>query len=76
MSVINISGEKTPKLDLVSEYWPSTIQQYWRDQENRHKSLQGRLLSESLRLHSAPRPRKHLFAKRQSFVSPTHTLRV
>ena len=76
MSVINISGDQAPKLDRMSEHWPLTIQQYWRDQENRHRSLQGRLLSESLRLHSVPRPRKQLFAKRQSFVSPTHTLRV
>jgi len=75
MSVINISGEKIPKLDRVSEYWPRTIQQYWRDQENRQKSLQAKLLSETIRLQSASRPRKQLFAKRQSFVSPCHTLR-
>ena len=73
--MINISGDKTPKLDLVSEYWPSTIQQYWRDQENRQKSLQAKLLSETLRLQSVSKPRKQLFAKRQSFVSPIHTLR-
>ena len=73
--MINISGDKTPKLDLVSEYWPSTIQQYWRDQENRQKSLQAKLLSETLRLQSVSKPRKQLFAKRQSFVSPSHTLR-
>ena len=76
MSVINISGDQAPKLDRMSEHWPLTIQQYWRDQQNRQGSLQGRLLSESLRLHSVPRPRKQLFAKRQSFVSPTHSLRV
>ena len=75
MSVINISGEKIPKLDRVSEYWPGTIQQYWRDQENRQKSLQAKLLSETIRLRSASRPPKQLFAKRQSFVSPSHTLR-
>ena len=75
MSVINISGEKTPKLDRVSEFWPGTIQQYWRDQENRQKSLQAKLLSETIRLRRASRPRKQLFAKRRSFVSPCHTLR-
>lgn len=72
MPVINISGEKVPKLDQVSEYWPRTIQQYWRDQEGRQKSLSARLLSESLRLKGASRPRKQWFAKRQSFVSPAH----
>ena len=75
MSVINIFGHKTPKLDRVSEYWPRTIQQYWRDQENRQKSLQAKLLAETIRLQGASRPRKQLFAKRQSFVSPCHTLR-
>ena len=75
MSVINLSGEMTPKLDRVSEYWPPTIQQYWRDQENRQKSLQAKLLSERIRLQSASRPRKQLFAKRQSFVSLCHTFR-
>ena len=76
MSVINISGDKAPKLDRVSEHWPRSVQQYWRDQENRQRSLQAKLLSESLRLQGVPRPRKQIFAKRQSFVSPTHTLRV
>ena len=75
MSVINISGDKAPKLDQVSEHWPRTIQQYWRDQENRQKSLQAKLLSESLRLQSVPRSRKQIFAKRQSFVVPCHTVR-
>jgi hypothetical protein len=75
MSVINISGDKTPNLDRVSEYWPRTIQQYWRDQENRQKALQAKLLSETIRLQGASRPRKQLFAKRQSFVSPCHTQR-
>ena len=75
MSVINISGDKAPKLDRVSEHWPRTIQQYWRDQENRQKSLQAKLLSESLRLQSLPRSRKQIFAKRQSFVVPCHTVR-
>ena len=75
MSVINISGDKTPKLDRVSEHWPLTIQQYWRDQENRQKSLQAKLLSESLRLQIVPRSRKQIFAKRQSFVVPCHTVR-
>jgi len=76
MSVINVSGDKAPKLDRVSEYWPRTIQQYWRHQDNRQKSLQARLLSESIRLQGASRPRKQIFVKRQSFVSPRHTLRV
>ena len=76
MSVINISGDQAPKLDRMSEHWPLTIQQYWRYQENRQKSLQAKLLSESLRLQSLPRSRKQIFAKRQSFVSPTHSLRV
>ena len=76
MTVINISGDKAPKLDRVSDYWPRTIQQYWRDQENRQKSLQARLLSESIRLQGASRPPKQIFGKRQSFVSPRHTLRV
>ena len=62
MSVINISGDKTPKLDRVSEYWPRTIQHYWSDQENRQKSLQAKLLSETIRLQTASRPRKQLFA--------------
>ena len=75
MSVINISGDKAPKLDRVSEHWPRTIQQYWRYQENRQKSLQAKLLSESLRLQSLPRSRKQIFAKRQSFVVPCHTVR-
>ena len=75
MSVINISGDKTPRLDRVSEHWPRTIQQYWGHQENRQTSLQAKLLSETIRLQSASRPRKQLFAKRQSFVSPSHTLR-
>ena len=75
MSVINISGDKAPKLDRVSEHWPRTIQQYWRYQESRHKSLQAKLLSESLRLQSVPRSRKQIFAKRQSFVVPCHTVR-
>ena len=75
MSVINISGDKAPKLDRVSEHWPRTIQQYWRDQENRQNSLQAKLLSESLRLQSLPRSRKQIFAKRQSFVVPCHTVR-
>ena len=75
MSVINISGDKPPKLDRVSEHWPRTIQQYWRYQENRQKSLQAKLLSESLRLQSVPRSRKQIFAKRQSFVVPCHTVR-
>ena len=75
MSVINISGDMTPNLDRVSEFWPPTIQQYWRDQETRHKSLQAKLLSERIRLQSASRHRKQLFAKRQSFVSPSHTFR-
>ena len=71
MSVINISGENVPKMDQAAEYWPCTIQQYWRDQEDRQKSLPARLF----RVHSikrASRPRKQLFAKRQSFVSPAH----
>ena len=72
MSVINISGDNVPKLDQMAEYWPRTIQQYWRDQEDRQKSLPARLLSESIRLNGASRPRKQLFAKRQSFVSPAH----
>ena len=75
MSVINISGDKAPKLDRVSEHWPRTIQQYWRYQENRQKSLQAKLLSESLRLQSVPRSCKQIFAKRQSFVVPCHTVR-
>jgi len=73
--VIKISGDKAPKLDRVSEHWPRTIQQYWRYQENRQKSLQAKLLSESLRLQSLPRSRKQIFAKRQSFVVPCHTVR-
>ena len=76
MSVINISGDKSAKLDRVSEHWPRTIQEYWRDQENRQISLQAKLLSETIRLQGASRPRKQLFAKRQSFVSPGHTLRM
>ena len=72
MSVINITGETVPKLDQMAEYWPRTIQQYWRDQEDRQKSLSARLLSESIRLNSASRPRKQLFARRQSFVAPAH----
>lgn len=76
MSVINISGDKSSKLDRVSEHWPRTIQEYWRDQENRQISLQAKLLSETIRLQAASRPRKRLFAKRQSFVSPGHTLRM
>ena len=74
MPVINISGDNVPKLDHMAEYWPRTIQQYWRDQENRQKSLPAKLLSESIRLNGASRPRKQLFAKRQSFVSPVHRL--
>jgi len=74
MPVINISGDNVPKLDQVAEYWPRTIQQYWRDQENRQKSLPAKLLSESIRLNGASRPRKQSFAKRQSFVSPAHHL--
>ena len=76
MSVINISGDKSSKHDRVSEHWPRTIQEYWRDQENRQISLQAKLLSETIRLQGASRPRKQLFAKRQSFVSPGHTLRM
>ena len=76
MSVIYISGDKPSKLDRVSEHWPRTIQEYWRDQENRQISLQAKLLSETIRLQGASRPRKQLFAKRQSFVSPGHTLRM
>ena len=76
MSVIKISGDKLSKLDRVSEHWPRTIQEYWRDQENRQISLQAKLLSETIRLQGASRPRKQLFAKRQSFVSPGHTLRM
>ena len=76
MSVINISGDKSSKLDRVSEHWPRTIQEYWRDQENRQISLQAKLLSETIRLQGASRPGKQLFAKRQSFVSPGHTLRM
>ena len=76
MSVINISGDKPSKLDRVSEHWPRTIQEYWRDQQNRQISLQAKLLSETIRLQGASRPRKQLFAKRQSFVSPGHTLRM
>ena len=76
MSVIHISGDKSSKLDRVSEHWPRTIQEYWRDQENRQISLQAKLLSETIRLQGASRPRKQLFAKRQSFVSPGHTLRM
>ena len=76
MSVINISGDKPSKFDRVSEHWPRTIQEYWRDQENRQISLQAKLLSETIRLQGASRPRKQLFAKRQSFVSPGHTLRM
>ena len=72
MSVINISGENVPKLDKMAEYWPRTIQQYWRGQEDRQKSLQAKLLSESIRLNGASMPRKQLFAKRQSFVSQAH----
>ena len=72
MPVINISGENLPKLDQVAEFWPGTIQQYWRDQEDRQKSLSARLLAESIRLNGASRPRKQLFAKRQSFISPAH----
>ena len=75
MSVIDISGDKIPKLNRVYEHWPRTIQHYWSDQENRQKSLQARLLSEKIRLQSASRRRKQLFAKQQSFVSPCHTLR-
>ena len=74
MPVINISGENLPKLDKMAEHWPQTIQQYWRDQEDRQKSLPARLLSESIRLNGASRPRKQWFAKRQSFVSPAHRL--
>lgn len=74
MPVINISGENLPKLDKMAEHWPQTIQQYWRDQEDRQMSLSARLLSESIRLNGASRPRKQLFAKRQSFVSPAHRL--
>ena len=74
MPVINISGENLPKLDKMAEHWPQTIQQYWRDQEDRQMSLTARLLSESIRLNGASRPRKQLFAKRQSFVSPAHRL--
>ena len=72
MPVINISGENLPKLDQVAKFWPGTIQQYWRDQEDRQKSLSARLLAESIRLNGASRPRKQLFAKRQSFISPAH----
>ena len=72
MSVINIAGEIVPKLDKVAEYWPRTIQQYWRHQESRQLSLKARLLSESIRLNGSSRPRKQWFAKRQSFVSPAH----
>ena len=76
MSVINISGDKSSKLDRVSEHWPRTIQEYWRDQQNRQISLQAKLLSETIRLQGASRPCNQLFAKRQSFVSPGHTLRM
>ena len=56
MSVINITGDQTPKLDRIAEYWPCTIQQYWRGLETRHQSLQGKLVSESIRLRGASRP--------------------
>ena len=75
MSVTNITGDQTPKLDRIAEYWPSTIQQHWRGLETRHQSLKGKLVSESIRLRGASRPTRQVFAKRRSFVSPPHTLK-
>ena len=71
MPVINISGENLPKLDKMAEHWPQTIQQYWRDQEDRQMSLSARLLSESIRLNGASRPASNcLPSARVSFLQP------
>ena len=69
MSVIKL-GEQRPKLERMARHWPRNIQEYWRQEEERHLGLPGKLLAETLRIDARSRSQHYAFAKRKSYQVP------
>lgn len=63
-------GQEQSKFDAMSRYWPSTIREYWKDQEQRKIRLSAKLISESLQLDRCRESRPNVYARRKSYVSP------
>ena len=72
MSVIRFE-EQRPKLERMAQYWPRSIQEYWRLEDERRTNLPAKLLAETTRLGTVGRYAPTHFGKRKSYgSSPWH----
>ena len=52
------TDEQRPHSERMAQFWPRSIQEYWRQEQNRQINLPGKLLSESIKVDS-----RHSFAQ-------------
>jgi len=69
MSVIKFDDER-PHFERMASHWPRTIQDYWRQEEERQTNLPGKLLAEGMRLQAPRQQPAPRFAKRKTYQSP------
>ena len=68
MTVIR-SEEQRTHFDRMASYWPRTIQEYWRHEEERQLNLPGKLMAEGIRLETRSDAPRSSFAKRKCYRS-------
>lgn len=61
--------EQRTHFDRMASYWPRTIQEYWRHEEERYLNLPAKLMAEGIRLGTRSEGPRPSFAKRKCYKS-------
>lgn len=68
MAVIKTEDERS-SFNRMAPHWPRTIQEYWRQEEDRQINLPGKLLAEGIRIQSRQERPRPSFGKRKCYGS-------
>ena len=71
-----ITEEQRPHSERMAKHWPRSIQEYWRQEQERQTNLPSKLLSEWIKVDSRQSMAQQHFAKRKCYRISSRSHRV
>ena len=68
---VMMTGEQRTHSERMAKHWPRSIQEYWRQEQERQINLPGKLLSEWIKVDSRQTMAQQHFAKRKCYRTPS-----
>ena len=68
---VMLTEEQRSHSERMAKHWPRTIQEYWRQEQERQTTLPSKLLSEWIKVDSRQSMTQKQFSKRKCYRTPS-----